>query len=231
MHIRQLFIIGLCLITGSASSQRFLKIEQALGSKPVKIDYRQDSTIDRLLYEWDSSNVNKYKTLYTQLFQLYGVSTSEGSLDNVAIRDTWKPDDSTEIDLSIDPSYRIRLQIRNMVSQRQLNDKVLKAFLLELQNKNFTRARAYLSARISHTITDQQFESLRQNIRLDDSLLIDSAGTQAGLDHSTNVILRYRYKTDQDHPPKEWVRVMFDANNKILGIQPISNFSTNTNKN
>jgi hypothetical protein len=101
------------------------------------------------------------------------------------------------------------------------NDKALRAFLSELQSKNFSKAKTYLSAGISNTITDQQFEGLRQNIRFDDSLIIYFPGTQAGTDHSTNRILQYQYKTDQNKPPKELIRVMFDANNKILGIQPV----------
>jgi hypothetical protein len=224
----QLIIISLSLIVVSASSQPL--VLDTVGSKPVKIYYRQDSTIDHLLYEWDMPHSSdddikaftiKYKVLYTEVFHAYGGSKGEGNLDLFIMKDTWKPDDSTEIELQMDPSYRIILQVRNIVSPMQADDKVLRAFLSELQNKNFSKAKTYLSVRISNTITGQQFDSLRQNIRLDDSLIIYRTETQVATDHSTNAILQYRYKTDQDQPPKELIRVMFDKNNKILGIQPI----------
>jgi hypothetical protein len=241
MYKYPLNIISLCLAVVSVSSQSlvldihknnladFLKIEQTLKSKPVQIYYQQDSTIDHVVYEWDMDHssddeikafTNKYKVLYTEVFHTYGGSRSEGSLDNFTMKDTWRPDDSTEIEMYIDPTYRIRLQVKNIVSPMRADDKVLRAFLSELENKNFSKAKTFLSAGISNTITDQQFEGLRQNIRFDDSLIIYSTGTQAGTDNPTNRILQYQYKTDQNNPPKELIRVMFDANNKILGIQP-----------
>jgi hypothetical protein len=224
----QLIIISLCLIVVSASSQPL--VLDTVGSKPVKIYYRQDSTIDHVLYEWDMPHAsdddlkafkNKYEVLYTEIFHTYSGSAGEGSMDLFTMKDTWKPNDSTEIELQMDPSYRIILQVKNIVTPIQADDKVLRAFLSELQNKNFSRAKTYLSARISNTITNQQFEGLIQNIRLDDSVIIYRTETQVATDHSTNGILQYRYKTDQDQPPKELIRVMFDTNNRILGIQPI----------
>jgi len=220
--------MSICLIVGSAYSQPL--VLDTIGRKPVKIYYRQDSTIDHVRYEWDMPHAsdddikafkNKYQVLYTEVFHTYGGSKGEGSLDLFTMKDTWKPDDSTEIELQMDPSWRIILQVKNIVTPIQADDKVLRAFLSELQNKNFSKAKTYLSARISNTINDQQFEGLRQNIRLDDSLIIYRTETQVATDHSTNGILQYRYKTDQNQPPQELIRVMFDPNNKILGIQPI----------
>jgi hypothetical protein len=114
--------------------------------------YNSDSTIHQILYEWDDNNfkrkeknikspaeikafIEKYKALYSQIAERYGISESEGDLNDLSKietgdfrkKDTWKTKDSTEIqlytvlsskykrtgDITITPTYRIRLYIND----------------------------------------------------------------------------------------------------------------------
>ncbi len=34
-------------------------------------------------------------------------------------------------------------------------------------------------------------------------------------------ILQFKYKYDQDSPPKEMIKIIFDDNNTIVGIKPL----------
>lgn len=160
--------------------------------------------------------------------------------------DTWEPDDSTDIKLSsvlsskyeklgamtIIPAYRIRLNIRNYSKNTDLISKpdegkikeidlVLKAFLLDLKSKKFDTARLYISDLISKQVTNEQLEMLRQNIKFNDDLILHMYGAQMGLDGSNYLMLQYKYKSDDNNPPKELIKVTFDEKNKITGIQPV----------
>ena len=161
--------------------------------------------------------------------------------------DTWNTVDSTGIELYtilstkylkegatiITPTYRIRLSVQNL-AEDETKDDILKptenkikeldsafiSFLSELNNKNIKKAKLYLSASIISTETNNQLESLRKNLRFDDSLTIYFTGVQIGLDGSNYLMLQYKYKRDSNMPPKDLIKVIFDKENKIVGIQP-----------
>lgn len=231
--------------------------------------FQKDSSITHLLYEWDDKTVNgqnpkktskeitsfidKYKGLYNQISKTFGGSKSEGDLNDLSKietgdfekTDTWKPNDSTDIELyiilssryekkgntTINPTYRIRLDIRNRSNSPGIFAKpdetkikeldfVLKAFLKALQNKDFDKAKLNLSDLIISKVTNDQLETLRQNINFNDELIIFISGVQMGLDGSSYIMLQYKYKSDNSMPPKELIIVTFDEKNKITGLQP-----------
>lgn len=232
--------------------------------------FQKDSNISHLLYEWDDKGVNgqnpsksekeinsfidKYRELYNQILKTFGASKSEGDLSDLSKiktgdfekTDTWKPNDSTEIELytvlsskyekkgatTINPTYRIRLDIRNRNKKvdefvkpdenkiKEL-DLVLKAFLSDLQSRNFDKAKLNLSNLIINNVTNEQLEILRQNIKFNDDLIMYISGTQMGFDGSNYLMLQYKYKSDDNSPPKELIKITFDEKNKIAGIQPI----------
>jgi hypothetical protein len=236
--------------------------------------FEKDSTIDNIEYEWDETNIKgyqenatisyaeiaafiiKYQELYSQIFNRYGKSKSEGNLEdtskistgNFEKTDTWNTADSTVIELytilsnkyvkkgamTITPTYRIRLNVQNL-AENETKDDVLKpsenkfkeldsvfsSFLADLKNKNIEKAKLYLSASIISTETDNQLESLRKNIRFSDVLIVFFTGVQIGLDGSNYLLLQYKYKKDSVMPPKDLIKVVFDKENKIVGIQPI----------
>lgn len=184
--------------------------------------FQKDSSITHLLYEWDDKTANgqnpkktskeitsfidKYNELYTQTFKNFGESKSEGDLNDLSKietgdfkkTDTWKPNDSTDLELYI----------------------VVRTFLKNLQNKDFDKAKLSLSDQILNNVTNDQLETLRQNINFNDELMIFISGVQMGLDGSSYIMLQYKYKSDNSMPPKELIIVTFDEKNKVAGFQP-----------
>ncbi len=114
--------------------------------------HEKDSSIDYILYEWDESNftgfkenskksqaevanfIERYNQIYSEIAVRFGKSQSEGDFSNISLvqegmtrKDTWKPNDNTEIELyttlsskyekkgpfTVNPTYRIRLYVRN----------------------------------------------------------------------------------------------------------------------
>ena len=231
--------------------------------------FQKDSSITHLLYEWHDKTVNgqnpkktskeitsfidKYNELYYQIFKTFGGSKSKGDLNDLSKietgdfekTDTWKPNDSTDIELyiilssryekkgntTINPTYLIRLDIRNRTNvpeifakpdeiKIKMLDLVLKTFLKNLQNKDFNKAKLNLSDLIINDVTNDQLETLRQNINFNDELIIFISGVQMGVDGSSYIMLQYKYKSDNSMPPKELINVTFDEKNKIAGLQP-----------
>jgi biopolymer transport protein ExbD len=52
-------------------------------------------------------------------------------------------------------------------------------------------------------------------------------GAQMGLDGSNYLMLQYKYKSDDNNPPKELIKATFDEKNKITGIQPVQRQEVN----
>ena len=231
--------------------------------------FQKDSSITHLLYEWDDKTANgqnpkktskeiisfidKYNELYTQTFKNFGESKSEGDLNDLSKietgdfkkTDTWKRNDSTDLELyiilssryekrgntTINPTYRIRLDIRNKTNAQEKFEKpdeikiktldlVVRTFLKNLQNKDFDKAKLSLSDQILNNVTNDQLETLRQNINFNDELMIFISGVQMGLDGTSYIMLQYKYKSDNSMPPKELIIVTFDEKNKVAGLQP-----------
>ncbi len=61
---------------------------------------------------------------------------------------------------------------------------------------------------------------LKNYLKLDNRLIVFLSGMQMSMDGSTSTMLQYRYETDGNTPPKELIKVIFDNDNRILGIQP-----------
>jgi hypothetical protein len=237
--------------------------------------YKKDSAIDYILYEWDEKNfnrgqentqlssteinalINKYKYLYNRVVQRFGKSDSTGSLTDLSKiktgdfkrEDTWKPDDSTSLNLyivlsskyekngpvTIDPTYLIRLYIKTLPKEAEESgfekpdenkvkqlDSVLQAFMSFLKSNELGQARSFLSDRIAGQVTDEQLTGLKQSIRLGDTLVVFFSGFQIGQDGSKYLMLHYKYATDKTSPPQEMMLgVLFDEKNKILIIRPM----------
>lgn len=200
-----------------------------------------------------NSFIDKYKELYNQIFKTFGAGKSESDVNDLSKietgdfkkMDTWEPNDSTEIDLymilsgkyekkgntTINPTYRIRLDIRNRRKNAEAFSKpdeskikeldlVVKTFLSNLQSKDFDKARLSLSDQIINNVPNEQLEKLKQSIKFNDELIIYMHGAQMRLDGSTFLTLQYKYKTDSNTPPKELLNITFDEKNKIIGIRP-----------
>jgi len=126
-------------ISGEATAQP-MEFRHKGDILPDQVNYyfyfKKDSTIDYILYEWDSNKflgfgekpkktqkqisafIDKYKELYNQVFKIYGQGKSEGDFNDLSkietgeLRktDTWNPNDSTEIELQtfLRSKYEVR---------------------------------------------------------------------------------------------------------------------------
>lgn len=160
--------------------------------------------------------------------------------------DKWIPNDSTEIEMytvvsnfyekrgmaTTTPTHRIRLYIRNTKKEEKitpnLDDKRLDSingisrnFITSLKDGNFNDSKNYLSDLIIDQVTDEQLKALTSEIDFDRELELTYSGIQMGLNGEAFTILQYKYKDDQNSPPKEMIKVIFDDKNTIVGIQPL----------
>jgi hypothetical protein len=160
--------------------------------------------------------------------------------------DVWKPDDSTKIDLytvlsgkyeqhgavTINPTYQIRLYIYNLnkkaaetglqrLDENKIKelDSVVKAFMFNLKNNDPDKARSALSPLIAGQLSAEKLMTLRQNVKLDQPLVLYFSGIQMGMDGSKIPMLQYKYEADNSTPPDVLIRVLFDEKGKILGIR------------
>lgn len=225
-----------------------------------------------VLYEWDVYNfdqiennkkpkkfqkalIDKYTTLENMITKLYGNATTEGSLSDLNQIDkrgglkkgnTWKPNDSTEIEMyttisnfyekqgmvTRNPTHRIRLYVKNTKKEQkpntELDEKSLNTleiitneFLQVLKKKDIFQSKEYLSDKIKETVTDEQITLLIENLNFERETELIYSGVQLGLDGSVFTMLQYKYVDDNSSPPNELIKIIFDDKNKIIGIQPI----------
>ena len=200
-----------------------------------------------------SAFIDLYTKLYDQVYTIFGESKSTGDLKDLSKIatgdfekiDSWDPNDSTQVymyinlsgkyekrgNVTINPTYRIRLEITNQKKGNNAPgkpddkkikelDAVFRNFLSELKNKNYDKVKLTLSDQIVKNVTTDQLELLRQNIKLNDDLVMFMFGLQIGLDGTNYIKLQYKYKSEDSMPPKELINVTFDDKNKILGLQP-----------
>lgn len=199
--------------------------------------------------------VAKYNSLENEIKNLYGHSEITGDLADLAKaekngglskKNIWKPNDSTEIELygtisnfynkngmvTINPTHKIRLYIRNVKADRpeqlKMNsatvdsiDVVARGFLKALKIKDLKQSRKHLSDAILSQVTDAQLSAFTDAINLDKELTLSYNGVQLGLDGRRFKILKYKYADDKSEPATEFINVIFDEKNKIIGIQPV----------
>lgn len=160
--------------------------------------------------------------------------------------DKWIPNDSTEIEMytvvsnfyekrgmaTTTPTHRIRLYIRNTKKEEKITPKlddkrldsingISRNFITSLKDGNFNDSKNYLSDLIIDQVTDEQLKALTSEIDFDRELELTYSGIQMGLNGEAFTILQYKYKDDQNSPPKEMIKVIFDDKNTIVGIQPL----------
>ena len=74
---------------------------------------------------------------------------------------------------------------------------------------------------IKEQVTAEQIDLLSAEIDFDRETELVYSGIQMGLDGSAFTILQFKYSDDKDSPPKEIVKVIFDEDNLIVGVQPM----------
>ena len=158
----------------------------------------------------------------------------------------WFPNDSTEIEMyanvsnyyekrgmvTTSPTHRIRLYVRNTKKEERITPElteerldslntISRKFIASLKDKSFTNSKSYLSEMIIDQVTDEQLTALISGIDFERELELVYSGIQMGMNGKVFSMLQYKYEDDQDSPPKEMIKVIFDDKNMIVGIQPL----------
>jgi len=157
---------------------------------------------------------------------------------------TWKPNDSTEIEMyatvsnhyekkgmvTINPTHRIRLYIKNIKKkiEPKLDEKAIfisnqnfESFISKIKENNFAEAKLFLSDVVIQKVNDNQLIELRKMINFENKLVQYFKGFQKTFTGENYLMLQYKYENEQSEVPKSIIKVIFDENNKILGIQPM----------
>ncbi|PZW37633.1 hypothetical protein LX95_02860 [Mesonia algae] len=158
----------------------------------------------------------------------------------------WFPNDSTEIEMyanvsnyyekrgmvTTSPTHRIRLYVRNTKKTEQITPElsemridslngISKQYIASLEDGNLEKSKSYLSEMIIEQVTDEQLKALISGIDFDRELELVYSGIQMAMNGKAFAMLQYKYNDDQNSPPKEMIKVIFDDKNKIVGIQPM----------
>ncbi|HNP69198.1 MAG TPA: hypothetical protein PKH16_14920 [Aequorivita sp.] len=158
----------------------------------------------------------------------------------------WFPNDSTEIEMyanisnyyekrgmvTTSPTHRIRLYVRNTKKEERVSPElteerldslntISKKFIASLKDGNKVKSKSYLSEMIIDQVTDEQLKALISRIDFDRELELVFSGIQMAMNGKAFAMLQYKYNDDQNSPPKEMIKVIFDDKNKIVGIQPM----------
>lgn len=220
-----------------ANNQKSLEFQKALISKYGSLEdllnskYGEANTI-----EGDLSNIQLTK-----------------DRDGLKKKNIWIPNDSTEIEMytaisnfyekkgmvTRNPTHRIRLYVRNTKKEEPVKPKlnpgrldslqrITMDFLGALKRNEIQQSKKYLSPLIIDQVTDEQLILLSENMELNKELELFQSGVQVGLDGRVFTVLQYKYKTDPLNPSKEMVKMVFDEENKVLGIQPMVLMETPT---
>ena len=160
----------------------------------------------------------------------------------------WSPNDSLEIylystasnyyekrnSLIINPVHRIRLYVRNTSKEKENAapkldevrikelEKITTEYLAQLKAKKFDKSKNYLAEFIKEAITEDQLNMLVEIIDLDQDPELFYSGTQLGFDGSTYAILQFKYSEEATKLSAKMLKMVFDSENKIVGIQPIN---------
>tara|TARA_R110002020_G_scaffold194458_1_gene395322 strand:+ start:397 stop:1356 length:960 start_codon:yes stop_codon:yes gene_type:complete len=257
---------------GNAQPIKYLRKEKVIPDLTSFYFFKKaDSTISYVLYEWDVSNfekqdnnqksekfqkalIAKYRGLKTEISNEFGQPEVKKNYSNISRLDsintfveslTWKPNDSTEIEMyatvsnyyekkgamTINPVHRIRLYLRNQSKEKEIPkldekklaelERIKTDFFNALKAKDLPKSKEFLSDLILEKVTDEQINTLIENINFDKQTELIYSGVQMGYDGSMFTLLQYKYSDDNSSPPSEMIKLIFDDKDKVVGIQPI----------
>jgi DNA-binding Lrp family transcriptional regulator len=182
----------------------------------------------------------KVKKNYSNISRLDSINTFVES-------STWNPNDSTEIEMyatvsnyyekkgaiTINQVHRIRLYIRNQSKEKEKEipkldenklaelERIKTDFFTALKAKDLPKSKEFLSDLILEKVTDEQINTLIDNINFDKQTELIYSGVQMGFNGSMFTLLQYKYSDDNSSPPSEMIKLIFDDKDKVVGIQPI----------
>ena len=259
---------------GNAQPIKYLRKEKVIPDLTSFYFFKKaDSTMSYVLYEWDVSNfekqdnnqkaekfqkalIAKYKGLKKEISNEFGQPEVKKNYSNISRLDsintfvessTWKPNDSTEIEMyttvsnyyekkgamTINPVHRIRLYIKNQSKEKEKEipkldekklaelEKIKSDFFTALKARDLPKSKEFLSDLILEKVTDEQINMLIDNINFNKQTELIYSGVQMGFNGSMFTLLQYKYSDDNSSPPNEMIKLIFDDKDKVVGIQPI----------
>lgn len=259
---------------GDAQPIKFLRKEKIIPDMIAFYFFKKaDSTMSYILYEWDVSNfekqdnnqksekfqkalIAKYNNLKKSISKDFGKPKVKRNYSNISQLDsintfvensTWKPNDSTEIEMyatvsnyyekkgmvTINPVHRIRIYIRNQAEKEEKEipkldekklvelEKIKAEFFYALKTRDLPKSKEFLSDLILEKVTDEQINVLIDNINFEKETELIYSGIQIGFNGRIFTLLQYKYSDDYSDSPNEMIKLIFDDKDKIVGIQPI----------
>lgn len=194
--------------------------------------------------------IKKYELLVDQLIKKNGKSLQKGDLNDLAKidlkggltrGDQWKPNDSSEVSLyavfsnfqeekgnvKIQPTNRIRLYVSKIKKSAspELSDKAIESakknydlFILRLRAGDMEGAKVSISPQIRNQITETVFNQLKEGIK-PEPFKVYTQSLQ-NVNGTNYLMIQYAYVSAPEQP-REVVRVLFDKEHLIIGIQPL----------
>jgi hypothetical protein len=175
------------------------------------------------------------------LDDLSKINSSEG----LTRTDTWTPSDTLKIYayttisnyfkkdnfVTINPTHRIRLYVYNLKEEEpeklsaeklSLLDEKFNSFILLISKDSFEEAQKLFSENIINSVTIDVLKQIKQSIiRINAKLDLYMNGMQIMQDGNIYPMLQYKFSDDANTPPKEYIMVLFDSDNKIIGLRPM----------
>lgn len=195
--------------------------------------------------------IKKYMTLLDLCTKKLGAGSQEGDLSDLSKidqphglnrSDRWNPNDTTDVylysvfsntkrkqgDATYEPTNRIRLLINRIPKSTapKLDPQDIKAaqktfdqFIVAARAGEIESARKELSETIRSYLTEAFFGELKGMIR-PEAFRIWSKGMTASNNGSSYLMIEFAH-INTPNPPNEILRVLFDKDHLIIGIQPL----------
>jgi len=132
--------------------------------------------------------------------------------------------------ITISPTHRIRLYVRTVKSKEAsevdesrvvASDLIFSKFISALKVDDLKTSKDYLSDFVLETISDDQLVALAKQINFTDKPVIYFKGHYLTTMGEKYLMIQYRYENDTAEVPLKLIKVFFDSDDKIIGIQPI----------
>ena len=161
--------------------------------------------------------------------------------------DLWKPNDSLKINIytsisnyyekrgavTTPTTHRIRVYVKYINNKKQAEEPSLASklpaaektyadFISYLKNENFEAAKKLLSEKIKASVTPEIFNQLKTSLANNRKTETYMSGMQLMQDGNQYLMIQFKYADDTTSPPKEYIKVLFDSDATILGIQPMT---------
>lgn len=160
--------------------------------------------------------------------------------------DVWQPNDSLKIysyitisdyykkgnSFTISPTHIIRLYLDNLKGENQgainflpklnIYEQQFNLLLTLLSDNKFAEAKKLFPRKAEKSLNDDILNKLKRILVTNDKFELFTSGMQMAEDGKMYPMLQYKESSDTNTPPKKLVIVLFDNDNKIIGLKPVA---------